>query len=103
MENQKLEILEVNFVSVKSENVLARADVQFNGFLLRGFKIILDRKTNKGYVTAPSYSAGSGWRPLFRTDNKDDWVQICRRILEEFNLFQKKETEDEIKKEEIPF
>lgn len=102
MEKQKLRIIEINFIKVKSEKVLARADVHFDGFWLRGFKILRDEKTGKEYVTPPSYFAGNGWRALFRTDSKKDWKQICRHILKEFNRYQLKESANEIKEKDIP-
>lgn len=92
-----MKILEVTFLESKSEKVLARADVHFDGFLLKGFKVLKDEKTNKEYVTAPSYKAGIYWRPLFRTDTVEDWQQIQERVLQKFNEKQIKESIEENK------
>lgn len=84
METTKLKILSVEFVKTKSEKVRVRADVNFDGFILKGFKIIRDPKTGKEYVTPPSYLSPKGWRPLFKTDDPKDWDEIQRRILNDF-------------------
>lgn len=91
----KMKILEVQIVKTKSEKVRARADVHFDGFILKGFKILQDEDTKKEYVTPPSYLSPSGWRALFKTDLPEDWQEIQRRILEEYNLNQMKEVVDE--------
>ena len=80
-----MKILEVTFLESTSEKVSARADVHFEGFILKGFKVIRDNKKREEYVTPPSYHSGKGWRPLFKTDKLEDWQEICKRILEEFN------------------
>lgn len=80
-----MKILEVTFLDSTSEKVLARADVHFEGFILKGFKVFRHEKTKEEYVTPPSYLSKSGWRPLFKTDTIDDWQYICSRIIEEFN------------------
>lgn len=82
-----MKIIEVQILKAKSEKVIARADVHFEGFLLKGFKVIRDEKTNKEYVTPPSYLAGVFWRPLFKTDSLEDWQEIQRRILQEYDHF----------------
>ena len=93
--NMSMKIIEVQILKAKSEKVIARADVHFEGFLLKGFKVIRDEKKNKEYVTPPSYLAGAFWRPLFKTDSLEDWQEIQRRILEEFSTQQMKESLDE--------
>lgn len=90
-----MNIIEVIIVKAKSETVLARADVHFEGFLLKGFKVLKDPKTNKEFVTPPSYHSFSGWRQLFKTDKPEDWQEISRRILEAFNHQQIKESLEE--------
>jgi hypothetical protein len=80
-----MKILEVAFLESKSETVLARADIHFEGFVLKGFKVLKDRKSNKEYVTPPSYKAGIYWRPLFKTDSLEDWHVIQNRILEDYS------------------
>jgi len=87
-----MKILEVTFLESKSEKVLARADIHFEGFLLKGFKVLRDEKTNKQYITPPSYKAGIYWRPLFRTDSLEDWHDIQNRILEEYDKKQIEES-----------
>lgn len=89
-----MKILEVQIVKTKSESVRARADVHFEGFLLKGSKIIWDKEKRKEFVTPPSYLSGMGWRPLFKTDSPEDWQEIQRRILEEYNQTLIKETAD---------
>lgn len=92
---KKLKIIEITFVKTSSTKVKARADVHFDGFILKGFKIFQDEITKKEYVTPPSYLSPAGWRPLFKTDFLEDWQEIQRRILEEFNTQQMKESLDE--------
>jgi len=79
-----LKIISIEFVKTKSEKVLARADVHFEGFLLKGFKILRNLE-NKDYVTPPSYLSPKGWRQLFKTDSEEDWKDIQHRILEEYD------------------
>lgn len=92
-----MKILEIEIVKTKSEKVKARADIHFDGFLLKGFKILQDEETKKEYVTPPSYQAGNFWRPLFKTDSPDDWQEIQRRVLTKFNQVQIEEVANEIK------
>lgn len=96
MEEAKLKVLSVEIVKTKEGKVKARADVQFAGFLLKGFKVIQDEQTKKEYVTPPSYRAGAFWRSLFKTDSKEDWQEIQRRILQEYNQKQMEESVNEI-------
>lgn len=94
-EKTKLKIIEIKFVKTKSESVLARADIHFDGFWLKGFKI-LRNKERKEYVTPPSYFAQhKGWRKLFETDSLEDWQMIQRRVLEDYNVHLMKESIDE--------
>lgn len=93
-----MKILEVALVKTKSEKVKARADIHFDGFLLKGFKVIQD-KEGKVYVTPPSYQAGSFWRPLFKTDIEDDWKEIQRTVLDKFEKSQIDESFDEALKQ----
>lgn len=99
MKETKLKILGVEFVRTKSDKVRARADVHFEGFWLKGFKVIQDKESKKDYVVPPSYQSPKGWRVLFRTDSREDWQEIQRRILEEFNLYEMRETADEVSEE----
>lgn len=82
-----MKILEVQIVKTKSEKVKARADIHFDGFELKGFKVIVD-ENGKEFVTPPSYLSPKGWRALFKTDNPEDWQEIQRRVLETFNNIQ---------------
>jgi hypothetical protein len=83
-----MKILEVTIVKTKSESVIARADVHFEGFLLKGFKILKDNKTNNEYVTPPSYFSPNGWRSLFKTDKPEDWKEIQHQIISKLNQIQ---------------
>ena len=90
----KMKILEVALVKTKSDKVKARADISFDGFILKGFKVIQD-KTGKVYVTPPSYQAGSFWRPLFKTETEEDWKAIQQAVLDKFDKSQIDEVFDE--------
>jgi len=94
MEKRKLKILEIQMVKTSSLNVKARADVHFEGFTLKGFKIIQEPESKREYVTPPSYQSSQGWRTLFKTDLPEDWEEIQRRILGEFNKKQMEEAID---------
>jgi hypothetical protein len=87
-----MKILEVTIVKTKSESVIARADVHFEGFLLKGFKILRDIKDNHEYVTPPSYFSLNGWRSLFKTDKPEDWKEIQQQILSKLSQIQIEET-----------
>ena len=94
-----MRILEVQIVKTKLGKVKARADVHFEGFWLKGFKVLQDEETRKEFVTPPSYQSPSGWRMLFKTDSPKDWQEIQRRILEEYNTNLMKETVNDLDKE----
>jgi len=87
-----MKILEVEIIKTKSEKVQARADVHFEGFWLKGFKIIKDLTTRSEFVTPPSYLSPRGWRPLFKTDSIEEWYEIRSQILEDYNNFQIKDS-----------
>jgi hypothetical protein len=91
-----MKIIEIQIVKTKSESVVARADVHFEGFWMKGFKVMREKETSKEFVTPPSYRAGMYWRPLFRTDDAKDWQEIQRRILEKHNEEQIGETVEDI-------
>ena len=86
-----MKIIEIQIIKTKSEKVKARADVHFEGFWLKGFKVLFDESASREFVTPPSYLSSQGWRPLFKTDSPGDWQEIQRRILETFNEEQMKE------------
>lgn len=86
-----MKILEIQLIKAKSDKVQARADVHFEGFWLKGFKVVRDLEKKKEYVTPPSYFSQQGWRALFKTDSLEDWQEIQRRILEEYTLSLMKE------------
>lgn len=93
----KIKILDVQIVKTRSETVKARADIQFDGFLLKGFKVLQDIDTKQEYVTPPSYKSPAGWRALFKTDRKEDWQEIQRRVLKAYNEYLMKESADQIR------
>lgn len=90
-----MKILEVTFLESKSEKVLARADIHFEGFLLKGFKVLQDPVSKKEYVTPPSYSSPNGWRKLFKTDKPEDWEMIQKIVLEAYTKKQIKDSLDD--------
>jgi hypothetical protein len=90
-----MKIKNINIIKSKSESVLARADVEFEDHIDRGFKIPHDSKTNKEYVTPPSYYTPGGWRPLFKTHTKEDWVILSSRIIKAYNEKQIEESLNE--------
>lgn len=92
----KMKILGVEIIKTKSEKVKARADVHFEGFWLKGFKVIKDVETSKEFVTPPSYLSGHGWRALFRTDSSEDWTKIQREILQAYEEKQLEESVEEV-------
>ena len=94
MKQNILEIIKVEFIKSNSGKMVARADIQFNGFQLKGFKI-LKNEHGKEYVTAPSYLSPLGWRQLFRTDNEEEWNNICQEVLSRFGDHSIKESLEE--------
>jgi len=80
----RLKILKVKLYRTAVGKVKARADIHFEGWLLKGFKVIPDEEKGKLYVTPPSYFSNRGWRELFRTDEVSDWNEIQRRVLETY-------------------
>jgi len=95
MEKNILEVKEVVIVRTKSTTVRARADILFQGFWVKGFKVMQD-DTGKEFVTAPSYRAGQFWRALFKTERKKDWQEICHQVLKKYNSWSLKESVSEI-------
>jgi hypothetical protein len=95
----KMKILEIEIIKTKSEKVRARADVHFEGFWLKGFKVVWSDKDSKDFVTPPSYLSGMGWRPLFRTDSPETWQEIQRQILDRYNLWLMESAAEGIKEE----
>jgi DNA-binding cell septation regulator SpoVG len=89
-----MKIIEINLVKADKGKVKARADILFEGFMIKGFKVIQD-DGGKTYVTPPSYNAAGFWRPLFKTESEEDWKEIQRKVLEVFNSQQLKEVSDE--------
>jgi hypothetical protein len=94
--NLSMNILNIEIVKTQSPSVIGRADVHFDGFILKGFKIMRDKVTLKEYVTPPSYQSPHGWRPLFKTDNPEDWKAIQSRILSEFSSYLINESVEEV-------
>lgn len=79
----KMKIIEIILVKADKGKVKARADIVFDGFTLKGFKVI-ENDDGKTYVTPPSYLAGTFWRPLFKTETEEDWKEIQRRVIDKF-------------------
>ena len=79
-----MKIKDIKLIKADKGMVKARVDITFDGFILKGFKVIKDNE-GKTYVTPPSYLAGTYWRPLFFTETEEDWNQIQKRVLETFN------------------
>lgn len=90
-----MKIIEVQILKTNSEKVQARADIHFEGFWLKGFKILKDSESVKSFVTPPSYLSGHGWRALFKTDTPDDWKEIQNKVLSQFDECQLKEATEE--------
>lgn len=91
-----MKIIKITIVKTVSDNVCARADVFFDDFMLKGFKVIRDKETLKEYVTPPSYLSKMGWRPLFRTVDPQDWKLIETSIIKEYSDHIIKESADEL-------
>jgi hypothetical protein len=83
MEESSLNIVSIRFMTINKGDVIARADIHFKGFTLKGFKLLKDDGDDI-YVTPPSYLSSHGWRQLFRTDNPEDWNEIKETILFEY-------------------
>ena len=88
-----MKIEEVQIRKINTGKVIAQAKVNFGWFWLSGFKVVAS-EDGKTYVTPPSYKSGFGWKSLFTTIKKSDWVMIHDRIIEEFNDLEIKETLD---------
>lgn len=91
MNENKLKILDVKFIDAHSDSVIARADIHFDGFTLKGFKVAVEPSTQKKYIMPPSYRSSMGWRMLFNTDSKEDWAMIQNRVLVEFENFKNRD------------
>lgn len=91
-----MKITKVVIVKTNSDKVLARADVFFEEFILKGFKVLRDEKTLHEYVTPPSYLSKMGWRPLFRTVDPEDWRTIEKEITKTYKEEFMKESADEL-------
>jgi len=93
-----MRIVEIKFHKISDEDteVVSRVDIHFDGFWLKGFKVIRDRDSNKEYVTPPSYRSPKGWRALFLTDSKTDWQKIVASVLSAYNEHLIKESADQI-------
>lgn len=87
----KMKILEVILVKADKGKVRARADIVFDGFTIKGFKVIQNDDA-KIYVTPPSYQAGNFWRPLFKTESLEDWKEIQKRVLDQYETKEIEET-----------
>lgn len=86
-----MKIIEIQLVKADKGKVRARADIIFDWFTLKGFKVIQNNE-GKTYVTPPSYQAGNFWRPLFKTESKEDWDEIQRCVLKKFETKEIEET-----------
>ncbi|MFH0750048.1 MAG: septation protein SpoVG family protein [Candidatus Gottesmanbacteria bacterium] len=93
-----MKITEITIQKInKSETkVLARVDIQFEEFLLKGFKVIQAEDTTKQFVTPPSYLSDKGWRPLFKTSDPSEWKKIVAAVLSRYNEHLMKQVTDQI-------
>lgn len=80
-----MNILKIEIIKTSSPTVQARADVVFEDHTIKGFKIMRDAKTGKDYVTPPSYFTPNGWRPLFKTQTKEQWTELSSAIIKRYN------------------
>lgn len=85
---KKLNIVDIKLYRVIVGKVRAVATVFFDGFMLKGFKILEDEEKGKLFVTPPSYQTKYGWRQSFRTDSEEDWKEIQHRILETYENYE---------------
>lgn len=98
-----MKIIKVQFVKINNSEskVLVRADILFEEFELRGFKVVSDSDNpTKQYIVPPSYRSDKGWRALFKTVNPQDWQKINAVVLAEYNKYLINESLEDIK--EIP-
>jgi DNA-binding cell septation regulator SpoVG len=79
-----MNIIEIILVKADKGKVKARADIVFDWFTLKGFKVIQNDE-GKIYVTPPSYNVGMFWRPLFKTESEEDWKEIQRQVIDKFD------------------
>ncbi|MFZ5366498.1 MAG: hypothetical protein ACOZBZ_04410 [Patescibacteria group bacterium] len=94
MEAAKLKILSIDIFKANKGEVIARADIHFDGFLVKGFKVLRD-ESGANYVTPPSYLSPHGWRPIFKTDSPEDWQAIKNGILKSYDEYLMKEAMEE--------
>ena len=78
--------IKINKVN-KASQTIARVSVYFPDFVLHGFRINHDPVTNKDYVMPPSSWTGKNWVSIFKTNNKEDWAELCRLILKRYNEY----------------
>lgn len=90
-----MNIANVTIIKTVSSTVLARADITFDWFELKGFKILQNQQSKKVYVTPPSYHSPSGWRQLFRTLQEKDWEQITSKVIQKYEEEEMKSFIDE--------
>lgn len=93
-----MKITEIKFHKISNEDteVIARVDIHFDWFWLKGFKLIRNTTTNKEFVTPPSYRSSKGWRALFSTDEEQDWQRIFASVLSAYSEHLMKESADQI-------
>ena len=77
--------IKITILKNKTSQVKARATVEFDSHEVRGFKVFRDDKTNKDFVTAPSYFNGKSWIPLFKTNSKENWSYLCAKVLDQYD------------------
>jgi hypothetical protein len=92
-----MQIVEIKFhkITDKDTEVVSRVDIHFDGFWLKGFKVVRDPVTKKEYLTPPSYRSPLGWRALFNTDDPAVWRKICASVLSSYDEQLMKESADE--------
>lgn len=91
-----MKITEVQIIKTRSEKVRARADIHFEWFWLKGFKVLFDEDKKRNFLTPPSYLSGMGWRALFKTDEKKDWEEIQEIVLKEYEEYELRESTEDL-------
>lgn len=79
---------------IEDQKLKAIVSLDFGDFKIKGFRIMVsDHENHRGeklWVVPPSYKGGGGsYHPIFFTPDKDLWLKIQDKILDEFEKKQK--------------